>query len=407
MEQESGTNEHLRSICFVDVYTGWIVGDDGTILRTEDGGVEWVPLVSGTEEDLFGLWFVDENTGWVGGRNGVLLKTTDGGGSWAVLAPGTSEQIRSIEFLDANLGWVIGGGGMILKTTDGGENWSPQTSGTTTYLESICFVDPDHGWIAGGSGDESLTLKTTDGGDTWLAAPPPEPMVGLSSIYFVNQEIGWLSGYGAIVYKSTDGGDSWLKQYDDSGTSYTSINCVHAINENTCWGVGHIGVEGRGMKTMDGGETWMELLGSGNNYLQSVCFVDQSNGWAVGHYGTILAATSGEWLLGMPTAIHDGPSSSEGAEEAISLIYNYPNPFKAGTTVSYELPRSTRIDLRVFDVSGRLVRVLKDGDMVESGLHQVPWDGRNNLGQAVPAGVYFYRLDVGPSSATKRMLLVR
>ena len=103
---DSGTDEDLRSVFFIDEASGWVVGDNGTVLRTTDGGMNWTPLGSGTGEDLFGLCFADESTGWVGGREGVLLDTTDGGESWIPLAPGTSEQIRSITFLDPELGWV-------------------------------------------------------------------------------------------------------------------------------------------------------------------------------------------------------------------------------------------------------------------------------------------------------------
>ncbi len=63
--------------------------------------------------------------------------------------------------------------------------------------------------------------------------------------------------------------------------------------------------------------------------------------------------------------------------------------------------------MRVFDISGRLVRVLKDEVVEEPGSHHVAWDGRDRLGRVVFTGVYFCRLDAGPNSATMRMLFLK
>ncbi|MBD3334122.1 MAG: T9SS type A sorting domain-containing protein, partial [Candidatus Eisenbacteria bacterium] len=342
-----------------------------------------------------------------GGRDGLLTKTTDGGETWVAQGLGIIEDVRDFEFLDADLGWLVGGGGMVLKTTDGGENWVPQGSDSTSYLQSVSFVDPDHGWATGGSGEETVVMKTTDGGETWQVGPPPEPTVGLNTVAFASEDIGWLGGYEASIYKTTDGGDSWVEQFNDSGTSYTSVSCLQALNQNTVWGVGYVGVEGRSMKTADGGEEWGELLGSGNEALHSVFFLDQTNGWAVGHIGTILvASTNGGLDPGGSSGVDDESPQPGAGDLTVRLLQNRPNPFRSGTTISYVLPRATRVDLRVFNVAGRQVRVLRSS-VEQPGAHQVAWDGRNNRGEAVPAGVYFSRLDTSSRSATIRMLLVR
>ncbi len=404
LAQESGTTSDLRAVHFADPENGWVAGDEGTILSTTDGGNEWQPQVSGTGEDLFTVHFVDANTGWVGGRGGIILKTTDGGATWQPQVSGTTEQIRAIQFLDADLGWAVGGGGVILKTTDGGASWLPQTSGVDTYLMSVCFVDPNHGWIAGGSGADALTLKTTNGGDDWQMVYTPPPAVSLGSIHFVNQDVGWVVGYDATIFKSVDGGDTWSLQFTDSLNSYTSFMSVYAINENTCWAVGYRGVEGRSMKTMSRGDSWMDMYGGGDEIMDAVFFTDQSNGWAVGHYGTIYAASTNQVPSDIVIGVPDQDSTPAGRP---LLAQNYPNPFNPGTTISYDLPGPARVSLKIYDVSGRLVRVLEDAVAEPAGHHQVGWEGRDRFGRAVAAGVYFYRLEAGKYAETRRMLLLK
>ncbi|PID79514.1 hypothetical protein CSB20_10065 [bacterium DOLZORAL124_64_63] len=90
----------------------------------------------------------------------------------------------------------------------------------------------------------------------------------------------------------------------------------------------------------------------------------------------------------------------------ILLHQNTPNPFNPATTIRYELDNEGPVQLRVFDLKGRLVRTLVDGRQ-EAGPHEQLWNGRDRQGQPAPAGVYFYRLRSGEASRTKRMMLVK
>jgi hypothetical protein len=84
-----------------------------------------------------------------------------------------------------------------------------------------------------------------------------------------------------------------------------------------------------------------------------------------------------------------------------ALHQNYPNPFNASTTIAFDLPKSSHICLRVFDLLGREVAVLKDG-MMEAGSHRVTFDGSN-----LASGIYFARLDAGKFSQTKKVILLK
>ena len=85
----------------------------------------------------------------------------------------------------------------------------------------------------------------------------------------------------------------------------------------------------------------------------------------------------------------------------------YPNPFNPATTIRYDLPESAAVSLNVYDVAGKLVRRLVSSPAVEAGRHEVLWRGRDEAGQAVPAGVYLYRLETGGFEETRRMVLIK
>jgi hypothetical protein len=90
----------------------------------------------------------------------------------------------------------------------------------------------------------------------------------------------------------------------------------------------------------------------------------------------------------------------------LTLGQSFPSPFRGSTRIAFGLPVTSRVSLRVFDVTGRLVRVLRDGPM-DPGRHTVGWDGRDSHGRAVAAGVYFYRFDAEDFRETRRVVRVR
>lgn len=92
---------------------------------------------------------------------------------------------------------------------------------------------------------------------------------------------------------------------------------------------------------------------------------------------------------------------------SIRLRQNLPNPFGTRTTIGFDLARRERVTLRIYDVTGRVIRVLENGGELESGSHQVEWNGRDDRGALAQAGLYFCRLDASSGSETKRMVFVR
>jgi hypothetical protein len=89
-----------------------------------------------------------------------------------------------------------------------------------------------------------------------------------------------------------------------------------------------------------------------------------------------------------------------------SLSSNYPNPFNPETRISYFIPKASRARLEIFDILGRKIRTLVAEDQ-PAGRKEVTWDGRNDRGEQVASGVYFYRLQAGDFSLTKKMVLMK
>jgi len=93
-------------------------------------------------------------------------------------------------------------------------------------------------------------------------------------------------------------------------------------------------------------------------------------------------------------------------ENLVALAQNSPNPFGLQTRIAYTLGRETHVDLKVYDINGRLVATLASGT-VEAGSHRVSWDGTDAEGRGVAPGIYLYRLDTPGRTITRKMALMR
>lgn len=121
---------------------GWLVGHDGLVARTEDGGVSWLkqqialPYDEGrkAKTTLMDVFFINSERGWICGNDGVILSTTDSGRTWTTTMSPTKKTLVSIRFVDASHGWAVGGfpepslptmkpSNVIVETTDGGKTW--------------------------------------------------------------------------------------------------------------------------------------------------------------------------------------------------------------------------------------------------------------------------------------------
>jgi hypothetical protein len=92
---------------------------------------------------------------------------------------------------------------------------------------------------------------------------------------------------------------------------------------------------------------------------------------------------------------------------AVHALGNHPNPFNPATTITFALSATTTTSLRVFDLSGRFVQMLLNEEMLGRGEHELVWSGTDVHGRKMPSGTYFYRLQAGDYTETKRMTMLK
>jgi hypothetical protein len=91
---------------------------------------------------------------------------------------------------------------------------------------------------------------------------------------------------------------------------------------------------------------------------------------------------------------------------AYSLDQNYPNPFNPSTRIAYTLPEAGYASVKIYRIDGQLVRTIVN-NYHSAGRFEAIWDSKNDAGETVSSGVYFYRLQSGAFVETKKMLLLK
>jgi len=285
-----GTCFHLYDVIFVNKDLGWVVGSQGTILKTTNGGNYWSVQQSNLSVELYSVQFIDSLFGWICGEGGTLLKTTNGGVTWVQKPSGVVENINSLYFLSASNGFAITGdwnsypypySGRILKTTNGGETWSITLFDDSHGLIDIYFLDNDTGWICGSNG---VIYKTTNGGNNWSYIDANTPY-WLFGIFFSAHNVGFTLGGNInsdIILKSNNGGNSWTKIRETFQDQLMSG--LYFINDFEGWVCGFNGVM---LKTTNGGISWNRETLQTDKELREIFFID-SVGYCVGFSGTFM-----------------------------------------------------------------------------------------------------------------------
>src|SRR5262249_15391250 len=159
----------LYDVSFPDPKHGFIVGEFGTLLVTDDGGATWVRRTTPTEKTLFGADFNTPARGWVVGIDGLVLRTEDGGHTWDVQhgkpeAAGV-EEINFRETLknpgmyavrvDGDYGIVVGDVGMVLTSSDGGRTWTRRElpdEDRLVWIRDVSLAPGSGGFAVGAAG---------------------------------------------------------------------------------------------------------------------------------------------------------------------------------------------------------------------------------------------------------------
>ncbi len=416
-----------------DTSTAFIAGGGGNTIKSTNSGANWSFSVGGYF-DLHSVYFINPSTGWVVGEEGAIEKTTDGGSTWNIYPPVTREILREVVFPSPDTGYISGDSGVVLKTTNAGNNWFFLDSETRALLFDVFFLNNTTGYIAGGytsgdsagtawirktsnGGDNWITLyynpdggwvyeiqffdsntgvvlfdirieRTTDGGTTWV------PIVGGNNgsgaaMHFPDSQTGYVVGNINQVFKTTDQGLNWTR-YNTNYFGTTSS--VHFVNSSTGYAVGF---DGALLNTSNGGSNWTWANSVTTSYLRCVNFADSLTGFIVGNYGNILKTTTGG-----TTSVVANTSMVKPAD--FELFQNFPNPFNPTTTISFSLGNKSLVELTVYDIAGREVEVLRR-QFYNAGRHEIGYNGSQ-----LSNGVYFCSMKVNNLYAkTIKILLIK
>jgi len=417
-------NMKSKSIDFVSTGTGFIVGDRGLILKSQDYGNNWIDLFPSLRTGgLIIVRFWNKNIGYATDDARYIYKTTNGGQTWLIQKEQISLPFYDLAIIDSNNVYAAGGDtefrSLIMKTTNGGNDWITLNSTFGKPITSISFINNNTGYLSG----EGYLIKTTNGGNTFIDCTP----VSYSyKICFVNKDTGYVGGY-TNIYKTTDGAVTWITQ---PGFIVTAI---YFLNSDTGFSAEYDNVI---KKTTNGGLMWStKYIGTGGVRIHDIKFLNNNIGYAVGDKGTILMSTNeGEnWYLqpspsdyrfssismvdndisyigGIGSVIlcstnGGNPVGIEQVENYIPTLFsisqNYPNPFNPVTHLEFGISDLGFVSLKVYDILGKEVKTLVK-EIKPAGNYRVEFDGSN-----FASGVYFYRLESGDFVQTKRMVLIK
>lgn len=219
--QNSGTTNTLRSITFVNQTTGFVAGNSSTILRTSNGGTNWINVdVSPSATSYNSVAFANSTTGFVVSEAGELIKTTNGGLNWTISSLGSSA-LKYVYFFNSTIGF-IGGTNVLYKTTNGGENWVNTTpAGLSDIVVRISFYDNDYGFFLTREYlNPGSVYKTTNGGVSWQKLDSfYSGYTGEKALFdcaFVNRDTVFISlgYYQTGIMRTTNGGANWQYIYN-------------------------------------------------------------------------------------------------------------------------------------------------------------------------------------------------
>lgn len=423
----------VRSMAFANNETGYAIGLGGLILKTTDGGANWVSQTKAVNIDVRYITFFDELNGMTVSNQGQIMRTVDGGANWIdqeTFKPDYAAVLNGFKFFDASTGWASGFSGVIgkiIKTEDGGVTWIDKTDGSPNSFRDLHFTDESTGWVAG---QEFSILHTSDDGNTWtLQYDGGGSSDSFNSIFFVDDQTGWVAGSGAKIMHTADGGKNWHDQ--NSGLTTETFIVIHFASPQKGWAVTNNGVI---VHTTDGGDNWSVQNNVGISFPGEMFFLDENRGWLVGGNGAILyTADGGEtwetqmtrtnasfgsifflnedkgWAGGshiLAFHIADAVETSIHEEESnlpitLSLDQNYPNPFNPYTIIRYTLTRDGEVELNIFDVTGRKAASLVSG-YHSAGTYEIGFDAHH-----LASGPYIYRLQAHGQSASRVMTLIK
>jgi photosystem II stability/assembly factor-like uncharacterized protein len=382
----SGVNYALGSIFFTYSLKGYVIGDGGMILKTIDGGNNWIKIPTDYTFDLVSTYFTDDTTGYIVGRKNysnnthrsLILKTINGGKNWTEYDSISNELLRQVYFPDKNHGYIVGSNAIIIKTSDAGLHWIVSWDQYVNFdqLMSVYFTDSITGYISGDDmGGEGAIAYTTDGGLNWKFQDSLSSFM-FTSINFPTKDTGYAVGLDLV--KTVNGGKTWMNiEFGGTQCFFTDGHTGYKLNY------------ARNIyNTTDGGYNWVDQTHDVTGVLNSIYFPDINHGYVSGYNGQIWKYTN------QSVVINELQTANSKLITKIS-----PNPAHDQTTITYNLPEPAQVTISLFDLTGREIRSWK----LEAG--NLKNENKTTINTSdLNAGIYFLQLQTANSSSVAKFI---
>jgi photosystem II stability/assembly factor-like uncharacterized protein len=401
VQQNSGTTSNLTDVVMLDSSVAIAVGRDGSIHRTTNAGATWFDQTAHLSfiRPWNGISFCYASHGIIVGDRAVVT-TTDGGANWeAGSFPGTQKCLSALCISPANI-YVGGDSGWVYHTLDTGKTWTSEKISTWPIRSLFAWPGPSSiGLPVFALTPYSLCEKLE-----YTSGPWRETILtnfqGLGSEAFRGAVCN-SGGAGFIVGVQGDKRAApAIIRKSMSDTVWRGVS-QNIFRDGTLFGVSApsanviyvCGSNGMIFKSTNGGDTWTAATVPSTRTLNAIYFYNERRGFAVGDSGTILYTANGG-----VTGVGEEPAVPP---KEFLLDQNYPNPFNPVTVINYQLAVNSFVTVRVYDLLGREAAMLVNEEK-SAGSYMVRWDATH-----FASGVYFYRLQAGVFSDTKKLLLLK
>jgi photosystem II stability/assembly factor-like uncharacterized protein len=363
------------------------------IYRSTDLGVSWIKINNGlTTVNINALATIDSII-YAGTHEGYIYTSTNNGDNW-VLKYSVSSQVNS--FIKFG-GYIFAGTGKgVFCSTNQGANWISSSAGLLNpfgYTANVnAFTTIDNNIFAGS--DDGGMFVSTNNGANWNKINN-----GLLSKYGITASVSSLTNIGSTlfaatndcVFVSTDMGANWTKTSNgiSSSNSPSSIASIIASGSNLFAGA------------ESGGSVYLST-NNGTNWTNISTGLTNSNVWAILVNGSNLFTGTSVGLFKRPLSeVTAVVKTSSALPSRFALNQNYPNPFNPATTISFSIPTETNVSLKIYDILGREISTLVN-EKLPAGNYSRQWNAAS-----APSGVYFYRLQTGSFTETKKLSLLK
>jgi photosystem II stability/assembly factor-like uncharacterized protein len=291
---EKNSNKVIKKIFFANTNVGWMIGNEGMVLSSRDGGYTWKEQNSHTINNLCEIYFIDENNGWISGYKNTVLYTSNSGEEWQQIDvyEDTTKINTDIFFIDNQIGWLLTNAGNLYQTTNAGKSWDAIFGFPSSGWSKLIFFDDMHGYATQILGDELMT--TSDGGKSWESIDLnfPSALMGIMvrDLYFPDKLTGyfiysWRSGghmeTATPVRKTTNGGLNWTHQ---DSVVYPYLDRIYFYSSECGFLIGG----GAVYFTANGGKDWNDIATlTHSGWMSDIFFYENKIGWISSSDGTV------------------------------------------------------------------------------------------------------------------------